>query len=106
MPNSSAELQSAYDECKRIAIEHYENFPVGSHLIPKKLRPHFFALYAFMRTADDFADLPHRSSKERLSELKAWREKLDAIYKEQIGDHPIFIALQNTVREFRRAMWK
>src|ERR1051325_10470606 len=100
MPSSDAELQAAYDQCKRIALGHYENFPVGSLLIPKSLRPHFFALYAFMRTADDFADLPHRSSAERLRELHEWRQKLHAISENGHLDHPIFIALQNAVREF------
>jgi hydroxysqualene synthase len=97
----SNELRSAYDQCKRIALGHYENFPVGSLLIPKSLRPHFFALYAFMRTADDFADLPHRSAGERLQELHEWRLNLREIYEGARADHPIFIALQNTVRKFK-----
>src|ERR1051326_5541118 len=101
MPSSHAELREAYNQCKRIALGHYENFPVGSLLIPKALRPHFFALYAFMRSADDFADLPHRSSEERLRELHEWRQMLHAIYENNRVDHPIFIALQNTVREFK-----
>jgi hydroxysqualene synthase len=93
-------LTEAYDRCRKIATGHYENFPVGSVLIPSKLRKHFFALYAFMRTADDFADLPHRSSDDRLKLLADWRVKLHSIYQDEQPNDPIFLALQDTVRKF------
>src|SRR5438067_759045 len=76
MMTVNTNLENAYAECERIARGHYENFPVGSLLIPKALRPHFFALYAFMRTADDFADLRGRNAYEKQSELAQWRENL------------------------------
>lgn len=44
-----------YEACSKLAREHYENFPVG-RLVPKKLRPHVHAVYAFARVADDLAD--------------------------------------------------
>ncbi len=97
-------LTEAYHHCRKIAQSHYENFPVGSLLIPRKLRKHFFALYAFMRTADDFADLPHRSSLERLTLLGEWREKLHSIYKNEQPNDPIFLALQDTIRKFNLAI--
>jgi hydroxysqualene synthase len=98
-------LDNAYAECRRIALGHYENFPVGSILIPRNLRKHFFALYAFMRSADDFADLPHRPSSERLRLLHEWRAKLHStklhsIEHETMPDDPIFLALHNTIQEF------
>lgn len=97
-------LPEAYDHCRAIATGHYENFPVGSLLIPRRLRKHFFALYAFMRTADDFADLPHRSSQERLKLLDEWRVKLHSIFKNELPNDPIFIALQDTVRKCNLAI--
>lgn len=39
-----------------LAAEHYENFPVGSVLVPRHLRHHIHRIYAFARTADDIAD--------------------------------------------------
>ena len=39
-----------------MGVGHYENFPVASVLLPRAMRPHVAALYAFARTADDFAD--------------------------------------------------
>ena len=102
MPNttttSKISLENAYAECRRMAT-HYENFPVGSVLVPKALRHHFFALYAFMRTADDFADLPSRSSAERLTLLADWRGKLQSMLDGTEPEHPVFIALCNTIEE-------
>jgi squalene synthase HpnC len=94
---SEKQLAEAYDECRKIALGHYENFPVGSILIPKELRQHFFALYAFMRTADDFADLPIRPAQERLKLLADWREKLKEAVSGSEPEDPIFVALQNTI---------
>ncbi len=94
----------AYEHCRQIATGHYENFPVGSVLIPGKLRKYFYALYAFMRTADDFADLPHRSSEERLVLLADWRTMLHSIYKNEQPSDSIFLALQDTVQKFSLAI--
>ncbi len=52
------ELREAYAACEALAKSHYENFPVASTLMPAHLRPHVAAVYAFARTADDFADEP------------------------------------------------
>ena len=35
---------------------HYENFTVGSRLMPKALRPHVYTIYGFCRTVDDLGD--------------------------------------------------
>ena len=40
-------------EASRVAQEHYENFPVGSLLMPARIRAHVHRVYAFARTADD-----------------------------------------------------
>ena len=69
-------LQSAYDACLALAQSHYENFPVASRLLPADLRPHIAAVYAFARTADDFADEPGRDQTERLRLLRDWRKRL------------------------------
>lgn len=39
-----------------LARQHYENFPVGSWLLPQVARRHLHRIYAFARTADDLAD--------------------------------------------------
>ena len=48
-------LRNPYQSCTQLAQSHYENFPVG-RLVPKNLRHHVHAVYAFARVADDLAD--------------------------------------------------
>lgn len=67
-----------YAVCERIAREHYENFPVASFLLPRAMRPHVAAVYAFARTADDFADEGRRSAAERHRLLDDWERRLRA----------------------------
>ena len=70
------DLQGAYDACARDCREHYENFPVASFLLPRRMRPHIAALYAFARAADDFADEGNRTAEERHRLLDCWRSRL------------------------------
>ena len=75
----SAGLAPAYDACLRLARAHYENFPVASWAVPARMRPHIAAVYAFARTADDFADEGPRDTAERHRLLDAWQARLDAV---------------------------
>jgi hydroxysqualene synthase len=47
-----------------------ENFPVGSWLLPARLRPHVVAFYAFVRAADDIADNPDLAAADKLARLR------------------------------------
>lgn len=69
-------LTDAYASCAREARAHYENFPVASLLLPRAMRPHVAAVYAFARAADDFADEGERSADERIRLLDGWRTRL------------------------------
>src|SRR2546426_11019318 len=55
---------------------HYENFPVASRLLPRAMRPHVAALYAYARVADDIADEGGLPAGERRTRLDAWRRRL------------------------------
>jgi len=46
-----------------------ENFPVGSWLLPPRLRPHVALFYAFARAIDDIADNPRLSPQEKIARL-------------------------------------
>jgi farnesyl-diphosphate farnesyltransferase len=54
-----------------------ENFPVGSWLIRRSLRPHVFAFYRFARTADDVADAPDLAPEEKLRRFDRMASVLD-----------------------------
>ena len=53
-----------------------ENFPVGSFLLPKPLRPHVACFYRFARAADDIADNPDLNPREKLDRLEAYDRAL------------------------------
>jgi hydroxysqualene synthase len=76
MPTSAGTLAAAYAACEQDASSHYENFPVASLLLPRRMRPHVAAVYAFARAADDFADEGNRSPVERLALLDGWLRRL------------------------------
>lgn len=52
----------------------YENFPVGSWLLPAKLRPHVAVYYAFARAIDDIADSPNLAPEEKIARLDAFEQ--------------------------------
>jgi hydroxysqualene synthase len=54
----------------------YENFPVGSLLLPKRLRRHVACFYAFARAADDIADSPDLPSQEKIRRLEGFQSAL------------------------------
>lgn len=60
-------------------VDHYENFPVASILLPRRLRPAVEAIYAFARSADDLADEGEATPEQRLAALAAYEEELDRI---------------------------
>jgi len=88
----------SYQYCERLASEHYENFPVASRLLPARMRPHIAAIYAFARTADDFADEPGRADRERLRLLDDWLSRLHTPPGAIARDDHVFRALHETIR--------
>ena len=71
-------LDAAYAACAHLARTHYENFPVASHLLPRRMRPHVAAVYAFARLADDIADEGDAPLDLRNARLDEWLTRLDA----------------------------
>jgi phytoene synthase len=69
-------LQQAYAACEALARSHYENFPVASMLLPKAMRPHVAAVYAFARRADDLADEGTAPAAARRAALDDWLRRL------------------------------
>ncbi|MEX1129100.1 MAG: squalene synthase HpnC [Vicinamibacterales bacterium] len=91
-------VSTAYAHCEALARGHYENFPVASVLVPARMRGHIAAIYAFARTADDFADEPGRPADVRLALLDDWHARLRASVESapDAEDH-IFVALRDTM---------
>lgn len=92
-------LSHARSYCASVTRRHYENFTVASALLPRRLLPHFHAVYAYCRWADDLAD-ETAGGDTALSLLAWWWAELVAVYDGQ-PRHPVMIALRETVRRFR-----
>ncbi len=99
MTADNAQLAAAYAHCQRLVRSHYENFPVASFILPKRLRRPISVIYAFARTADDFADEGDWDAKTRLEKLKQYDKYLYAIANGETIENPIFIALADVIKK-------
>jgi squalene synthase HpnC len=97
MPATPPTLDEARAWCRRLAETHYENFHVASWFLPKRLRAHFHAIYAYCRVSDDLGD-ETGNREQSLALLDLWGRDLDACYRGETR-HPVFVALAETIRE-------
>jgi len=54
-----------------------ENFPVGSFLLPARLRPHVARFYAYARAIDDIADNPKLEPQDKIARLTGFAEAIE-----------------------------
>jgi squalene synthase HpnC len=94
----SLEIEACYRYCEALCRAKHHNYPVGSMFARSELRKHIFALFAFARVADDFADEPAYEGR-RARELDRWEEQLHQAYRGN-AEHPVFVALIDTVDKF------
>lgn len=81
-------------------VDHYENFPVASLLLPARLRPAVEAIYAFARSADDIADEGDASPEARLTALSRYEEALDRIQAGASVDGAIFTNIASVRKQY------
>jgi squalene synthase HpnC len=92
------ELEACYRYCEALVHARHHNYPVGSMFARSALRKHIFALFAFARVADDFAD-ERTFEGRRARELDRWEEQLHDAYRGR-AEHPVFVALADTADRF------
>ena len=95
---ASLEQGACYRYCEALVRARHHNYPVASMFARTELRKHIFALFAFARVADDFADEKAYEGR-RARELDRWEEQLHAAYRGN-AEHPVFVALADTVDKF------
>jgi squalene synthase HpnC len=83
-----------------LPVDHYENFPVASWLIPARARAPIEAIYAFARAADDIADEGDLPDSQRLEGLESYVRALDAIEAGATPEEPPFARIAAAIREF------
>jgi squalene synthase HpnC len=81
-----------------MSVDHYENFPVASFLLPPHLREAVAAIYYFARSADDIADEGQLSAEQRLAGLARYRQGLDKIERGEADADPLFQRLGRAVK--------
>lgn len=94
----------AFNPAPKMPIEHYENFPVASILLPSRLRPAVEAIYAFARSADDLADEGDATPEDRLHALTRYEDALDRIAQKQSLESELFENLAKTVTAYHLPM--
>jgi squalene synthase HpnC len=82
------------------SIDHYENFPVASILLPRRLRYPISIIYAFARQADDIADEGSAADAERLQQLQSYRDQLDLIEQGVEPSGALFRDLAGIIRQY------
>jgi len=82
-------------------VDHYENFPVASLLLPRHLRGPVEAIYAFARSADDIADEGDAPAVVRLARLNDYRRELLAVEQGKTPVDPLFARLAGAIRAHR-----
>ena len=82
-------------------VDHYENFPVASLLLPARLREPVEAIYAFARSADDIADEGDAEAPTRLAQLDEYRRALRVIEKGEQPSDPMFARLARNIRQWK-----
>ncbi|MBI5890445.1 MAG: squalene synthase HpnC [Nitrosomonadales bacterium] len=82
-----------------MTVGHYENFPVASILMPRRLRKPVAAIYHFARAADDIADEGNLTDAERLRQLDEFRDELMHIAAGETPLLPLFKRLAAEIGE-------
>jgi squalene synthase HpnC len=88
-------------EFEQMAIDHYENFPVASVLLPRRLVPAVEAIYAFARSADDLADEGDAAPEARLAALQAYEAALDGIERGEAPHNAMFARLAGIIAQYQ-----
>lgn len=80
-------------------VGHYENFPVASLLLPRRLRRPIEVIYRFARSADDLADEGDASPGVRLAALNVYRTELARLAAGEAPQGALFADVARIVRE-------
>jgi phytoene synthase len=89
-------VETAYEECRRIARASHSSFYAGMRLLPPPRRNAIFAIYALARRIDDIAD-GDLATDEKLDRLGTVRSQLTQLTEQ--GDR-VFAAVADAAREY------
>jgi 15-cis-phytoene synthase len=92
-------LAESYELCRRVQRAHSRTYYFSTRFFPPGVRPHVYALYAFMRYADEIVDNPGATALgEQLAALEAFEQETLAAVAGEVVSNPVLRAYANTVR--------
>jgi phytoene synthase len=102
--HAALQMRTAYSVCRQIARKSAKNFYYGFMLLPGRKRNALCSVYAFMRHADDLADDPGMTPRERHEKLEAYIESYHRAVETQRTDDPVFMALSDSQQRYQIPM--
>jgi phytoene synthase len=93
-------LNAAYEACHSIAKREAKNFYYAFLALPLARRNAIYAVYAFMRQADDLADDESHSRAERSRRLDAWLQDWHGVCHGGDSSDQVFVAVRDAVERF------
>jgi phytoene synthase len=98
---SEADPRRSFDLCRRVTRQQAGNFYYGLRLTPEPKRSALYAIYAWMRAADDIADDAEPGA-SKLDRLEAFRERSRAALDGDAGPdaESVWPALRATAQRF------
>lgn len=101
------ELRQAYKHCRKITRDHAKTFYMATRFLPTKKQRSIFAVYALCRYLDDLVDEAEDLLREKkidvneiLARVEGWKKDLLDTYSGQVHDHPILVALSDTLESY------
>lgn len=98
MQKISKSTAEAYAYCKRLTRKADSNFALSFMFLPKAKRNAIYAVYAFNRCADDFAD-EVLNTQDSIDKLEKWEYMLDECYRGN-ASHKVMIAFTDAVQRY------
>ncbi len=95
------DIEQAYQHCLNMAKNHYENFPVASRLLPEHIRKPISVIYAYARTADDYADEGDITETDRLKHLDQMKTNIQSIYSGGTPEEILYIASADVIKKHK-----
>ncbi|MCK5091396.1 MAG: squalene synthase HpnC [Gammaproteobacteria bacterium] len=94
-------VEQAYQYCLNMAKTHYENFPVASRLLPEHIRKPVSVIYAYARTADDYADEGDMNDADRINLLDQMGDNIHSIYSGEAPKETLYIAIADVIKNHK-----
>lgn len=90
--------QISYDFSKRLTRKYSTSFSLGIHMLDSKFHESIYAIYGFVRIADEIVDTFHNFDKEKL--FRKFCEDTYFALDNGISANPILNSFQDTVNKF------